>query len=88
MEIAFDRIAKVKALEPLTSTCPPSVAEITEYSEKKILLRTDRYMSVGTLVQLHLQGNFSLWKVFCCISDINCFHLGLELAETISPLDL
>lgn len=77
-------VAKVKALEPLTSTCAPSLAEVTEYSEKRIMLRASRYMAVGTIVQLHLAGEFLLWKVLCCIPKGNCFYLGLELVDAVS----
>jgi hypothetical protein len=79
------RHAKVKALDPLTSTSPPSIAEVTECSEKGIMLRVRRYMSAGTVVQLHLDGDFSLWKVLCCIPGRNSFHLGLEFVEAVSP---
>jgi hypothetical protein len=78
------RVAKVKALDPLTSTSPPSLAQVTECSQKGILLRTRRSVTVGTIVQLHLDGEFSLWKVFCCIPDRNGFQLGLEFAESVS----
>ena len=78
------RCAKVKCLEPVTSTCAPSPADVIEYSEKKIMLRVQRFMSVGTLVQLHLEGEFSLWKVFCCIETGQTFHIGLELAHLVS----
>jgi hypothetical protein len=77
------RIAKVKSLEPITSTCAPTPADVVEYSEKKIMLRVHRYMSMGTIVQLHLDGEFSLWKVFCCIATGETFHLGLELAQLV-----
>jgi hypothetical protein len=78
------RVAKVKSLEPLTSTCAPSAADVVEYSEKKIMLRVHRYMSMGSIVQLHLDGEFSLWKVFCCISTDDTFYLGLELVQLVS----
>jgi len=78
------RSAKVKSLEPITSTCAPSSADIVEYSEKKIMLRVQRFMSIGTVVQLHFDGNFSLWKVFCCIETGDTFHLGLELVKLVS----
>ncbi len=76
--------AKVKSLEPITSTCAPSPAEVVEYSERKIMLRVQRFMSMGTIVQLHLDGNFSLWKVFCCIETGDMFHLGLELVQLVA----
>jgi hypothetical protein len=79
------RFAKVKALDPLTSTAPPSPAQVTEYSEKGIMLRVKRRLTVGTVVQLHLDGDFSLWKVFCCVPEENGFHLGLEFVEAVSP---
>lgn len=78
------RSARVKSLEPVTSTCAPSPADVVEYSDSKIMLRVQRFMSVGSLVQLHLDGQFSLWKVFCCIETGNTFHLGLELARLVS----
>jgi hypothetical protein len=74
--------AKVKSLEPVTSTGAPSPAEVVEYSEKKVLLHVQRFMNIGTIVQLHLDGKFSLWKVFCCIETGDTFHLGLELCTT------
>ena len=83
--VMVGRVAKVKALEPLTSTSAPSLAEVTEYSAKGIMLRVSRYMTAGTIVQLHLAGEFLLWKVLCCIPKGNCFHLGLELVEAPSP---
>jgi len=79
--VMVGRVAKVKSLEPVTSTCAPSPADVVEYSEKKIMLRVHRYMSTGTIVQLHLDGEFSLWKVFCCVETGDTFHLGLELVE-------
>ncbi len=78
------RVAKVKSLEPITSTCAPTPADVVEYSEEKIMLRVHRYMSMGTIVQLHLEGEFSLWKVFCCISTEDRFYLGLELVKLVS----
>jgi len=79
--VMIGRVAKVKSLEPITSTCAPSQANVVEYSDKKIMLRVHRYMSTGTIVQLHLDGEFSLWKVFCCVETGDTFHLGLELVE-------
>lgn len=79
--VVVGRVAKVKSLEPITSTCSPSPAEVVEYSEKKIMLRVQRYMNMGTIVQLHLDGKFSLWKVFCCVETGDTFHLGLDLIE-------
>jgi hypothetical protein len=85
--VMVGRSAKVKALEPITSTCAPSLANVVEYSEKKIMLRVQRFMSIGTVVQLHLDGSFSLWKVFCCIQTGETFHLGLELVQLVSIND-
>ena len=56
-------------------------AKVTEYSHQKLLLRVGRQIPVGTTVKLRLEGALSQWKVFCCVSDVNCFHLGLELAD-------
>ena len=85
--VMVGRPAKVKSLEPITSTCAPSPADVVEYSEKKIMLRVHRFMSMGTIVQLHLDGEFSLWKVFCCIATGETFHLGLELVQLVSTTD-
>jgi hypothetical protein len=78
-------VGRVKALEPLTSTSAPSVAQVIEWSEKGIMLRCGRYMPVGAVVQLHLAGDFSLWKIFCCFPRGNSFHLGLEFLEPVAP---
>ena len=56
-------------------------AQVTEYSHKKMLLRVGHQVPVGTTVKVRLAGAFSRWKVFSCVSDVNCFHLGLELAD-------
>ena len=84
--VTVGRLAKVKALEPVTSTAPPSLAQITEISRQGIMLRVQRYMAVGTIVQLHLDGEFSLWKIICCVAVGKTFHLGLEFVEPVSPI--
>ncbi len=56
-------------------------AQITEYSRKRMLLRVGHKVPVGTTVKVRLAGALSRWKVFSCVSDVNCFHLGLELAD-------
>jgi hypothetical protein len=74
---------KMQALQPATSAAPPSVAQVEECSKKGIMLRTGRYIEVGTVVQLQLEREFSLWKIFCCIPAGNCYHLGLEFVEVV-----
>jgi hypothetical protein len=71
--------AKVKA-QGLTPASPSSVAQIVECSPKGIMLRVQRYLAVGTVVQLDVAGKFSLWKVFCCVPTRNSFHVGIESA--------
>ena len=56
-------------------------AKVTEYSDKMLLLRVGSQVPVGTTVKVRLAGALSRWKVFSCVSDVNCFHLGLELAD-------
>jgi hypothetical protein len=80
-EITVGRFAKVKALYPLTSTHAPSPVQIIEYSGNRAMLRMGRYMAPGTVVQLHMDGEFLLWKVFCCIASVSSYHVGIELAE-------
>jgi len=75
--------AKVKALDPVTSAGPPTRAQVTECSSTGIMIRTKRQILVGTVVQLHLQGDFSLWKIFCCVQKGENFHLGLEFVEPV-----
>jgi hypothetical protein len=76
-------MAKVKALDPLTSTSPPTLGQVTEYSDKGLMLRVKRQMTVGTVVQVYLEGSFALWKVFCCVPVCGSYHLGLEFAEAV-----
>jgi hypothetical protein len=83
--VAVGRVARVKSVEPVTSTSPPTAAVVTEWSRKGIMVRIRRYLTVGTIVQVHLEGEFSLWKVLCCIPAGNSFHVGLEFVEAVSP---
>jgi hypothetical protein len=76
--------AKVKALDPITSTRAPTICHVTEFSEKGVMVRTGRFMATGTLVQLHVLGKFSMWKVLCCIPYASGFHLGLEFVEDVA----
>jgi hypothetical protein len=78
------RFAKVKALKPLTSTAAPSRVQVIEYSKNRAMLRGGRYMTTGTVVQLHLEGEFLLWKVFCCIPTGNSYHVGIELVDDLA----
>lgn len=75
-------IAKVKALEPITSTAPPSLAQVVECSSKGVMLRMTRYMAAGTVVQIRVEGKFSLWKSFCCVPAVGGFHVGVEPVES------
>src|SRR2546423_15191614 len=78
--------ARIKALEPLTSTCPASVAELVEYSETGIKLRTPRDLIIGSLVQVHVARSYSLWKVRSCVRDDDAFLVGLEMAKPLHPV--
>jgi hypothetical protein len=71
--------AKVKA-QDLTPASPSSVAQVVECSNKGIMLRVQRYLAVGTLIQLDVAGELSAWKVFCCVPARNSFHVGIESA--------
>ena len=77
--------ARVKALDPVTSTCPPSHVRVIEYAQKSIKLEANRYFLPGTLLQLNVERNFSLWKVRTCVPHGSAFHIGLELAEILHP---
>jgi hypothetical protein len=78
--------ARVKALDPMTSTTPPSRARVIEYSDHGIKLEAANYFMRGTLLQLHVERNFSLWKVRYCVAQGLVFHVGLELAVVVHPL--
>ena len=69
--------AWVKA-QDLTPASPSSVAQVVECSNKGIMLRVQRYLAVGTLIQLDVAGELSAWKVFCCVPTRNSFHIGIE----------
>jgi hypothetical protein len=71
--------AKVKA-QDLSPASPSSVAQIVECSTKGVMLRVQRYLAVGTVVELDVAGEFSVWKVFCCVPTRNSFHVGIESA--------
>jgi hypothetical protein len=38
-------------------------------------------MTAGTLVQLHMEGEFLLWKMFCCIPTGDSYYVGIESVE-------
>jgi hypothetical protein len=77
--------ARVKALDPITSTCPPTHVRVIEYGEKSLTLEASRFFVQGTLLQLNVERNFSLWKVRSCDPAGTAFHIGLELAEILHP---
>lgn len=75
--------ARVKALNPLTSTCPPDSARIVEYDEQEIKLEASRYFPPGTLLQLRVERTFSLWKVRDCAAHGALFYLGAVAVECV-----
>ena len=82
-----NHVAKIKAVQPVTSTSPPSFAVVTDESRRGIVLWVRQYMAEGTIVQLHIDGDFSLWKVLCCIPDGDSYHMALELVKPMSARD-
>ena len=78
--------ARIKALEPLTSTDSSSPAHVIQYSDNGIQLLAQHYLTIGTVVQLQVERKFSLWKVRHCLEDGDAFRLGLELAHPGHPL--
>jgi hypothetical protein len=77
--LAVGAFANVKVQDSVSSRSS-SAAQIIERSGKGIMLRLQRYLAVGTVVQLNVAGDISVWKVFCCIPGRNSFHAGLEPA--------
>jgi hypothetical protein len=78
-------MAKLKALDPIMSTSAPSLAKVIQYDEYGAKVSLGRYLPVGTLVQLHVAGEFSLWTVKGCSADGDGFNLDLKLSQLVSP---
>ena len=77
-------VAKIKALDPLMSTSAPSFAQVIQYDEYGATVKLGRYLPQGTLVQLHVSGEFSLWTVQKCEPDGADFNLNLKLTQVVS----
>jgi hypothetical protein len=83
--IAVGSEVKVKALDPISSTGPPSRVRVTEWSSKGIMLTSNRFLFAGTVVQLHHGRESSIWKVFCCLRVDAGFQVGLEFKRRVDP---
>ena len=74
---------KVKALDPISSTCAPTRVRVAEWSSSGIMLASSRFLAVGTVVQLHHGRESSIWQVFCCLPVYPGFQIGLEFKERV-----
>jgi hypothetical protein len=83
--IAVGSEVKVKALDPISSTGPPSRVRVAEWSSKGIMLFANRFLLAGTVVQLHHGKESSIWKVFCCLRVDAGFQVGLEFKRRVFP---
>ena len=72
-------LATVRVVDPLTSSGPPSLAEVVEHLETTIKLRAHCDLRVGTLVQLDVEQSSSLWTVSSSVEYGDAFLLALEL---------
>jgi hypothetical protein len=79
--IPLDVHARMKSVNPLTSTGPSSIARIVEISRGGLKLRAGERFMVGASVQIVAERRVFTGKVRHCQSIDGDFHIGVQLAE-------
>ncbi len=81
--MTFDTPAKVKLLDPVTSTDPASQCRVLDISWHGLRLRASRFVCAGSLVQIRMSDRVVLGEVRYCNQDGDDFYVGVRLVETI-----
>jgi hypothetical protein len=80
-----EMVARIKGLEPLTSTGVPSVAEVLELSRHGLKLKCPRFFVQGTLLQIRIENDFYFGKVRYCVPAGSDHELGVQIQEMGDP---
>ena len=81
--VAVNVAARLKSLNPLTSTGPSTRASIIEISHSGMRVRSNRHFQVGTLVHIITPGTFYLGTIRHCSPAGEAFEVGIKLTERI-----
>lgn len=79
--IPIDVHARMKSVNPLTSTGPSAIARIIEISRGGLKLRAGERFMIGASVQIVAERRIFTGKVRHCQSIDGDFHIGVQLAE-------
>jgi hypothetical protein len=79
--IPIDIRARLKSIDPVTSTDPSTVARIVEISRGGLKLRVGQRFVRGASVQIVAERRIFIGKVRYCQSVGADFHIGIQLAE-------
>lgn len=76
---AADVRARVKSLDPVTSTGPSTIARIVGTSRHGLMLRAPRPFMAGATLQVLAENRIYLGKVRYCLSVDAEFYIGVRL---------
>ena len=79
--VAEDSPARVKVLNPLSSTAPSGRAWLLNSSAKGVKLRVPKFISPGATVQVRWLDKFGMGRVRYCLAAETEFHIGVLLLE-------
>jgi hypothetical protein len=79
--IPVDIHARLKSLDPVTSSGPSIVARLIEISRGGLKLRVGERFLTGSSVQVVAERRIFNGKVRYCRSTGKDFHIGIQLAE-------
>jgi len=82
--VTFDTPAKVKLLDPVTSTSPAAHCRVLDISWHGMRLLAQRFVCAGALVQVRMSDRVVLGEVRYCDQEGDDFYVGVRLVETIS----
>jgi hypothetical protein len=79
--IPIDVHARMKSVNPVTSTGPSTIARIVEISRGGLKLRAAERFMIGASVQIVAERRVFTGRVRHCQSIEGDFHIGVQLAE-------
>lgn len=81
--VRVDVPARLKCLNPLTSTGPSIKARVVEISRSGMKIRANREFHIGGVVQVIVKDTFYMGTVRHCRRVEDGFETGLKLTESI-----
>jgi hypothetical protein len=79
--LPVDIRARVKSLDPVTSTGPSTVARVVEISRRGLKLRVGRPFMIGASVQILAESKIFLAKVRYCSCVEEDYYIGVRLSD-------